>query len=264
MPLSRIVLWVASIAGLALAARSVFVGPVPMPVAVLAGLGYIALVAGGVLFPHLGMFGDVVWQGEGDTRAVALTFDDGPNPETTPKLLELLSTEGLTATFFVVGQKVEAHPEVVKAIARAGHGVGVHGYHHHRLYGFLPPRVVEADIARAQDAVERITGVRPRYFRPPVGQVSPRTAEGARRAGVEIVVWSVRGFDGMKSADPERIALRVERGLRPGAIVLLHDAAERDDHVPASLEALPQIARSIRERDLSVVPLSTLIGDDER
>jgi peptidoglycan/xylan/chitin deacetylase (PgdA/CDA1 family) len=260
MPPSRVVLWVASVACLALAARSVFLGPVPMPVALIVGVLYLALIVGGVLLPHLGMFGDVIWQGAGDQRAIALTFDDGPHPETTPKILELLAQEGLTATFFVLGDKADAHPDVVRDIARAGHGLGVHGYHHYRLYSLLPPSAVEEDIRKAQDAVERASGVKPRLFRPPVGQVSPRTADGARRAGVDIVVWSVRGFDGLKNADPERIALRVERGLRPGAIVLLHDAAERDDHIPASLEALPKIIAAIRERRLAVVPLLELIG----
>jgi peptidoglycan/xylan/chitin deacetylase (PgdA/CDA1 family) len=260
MPFSRIVLWVASVACLSLAARSVFMGPVPISIAVVAAVLYLALIVGGVLLPHLGMFGDVIWQGEGGESAIALTFDDGPHPETTRKILELLAREGLTATFFVLGNKADAHPEVVRDIARAGHGIGVHGYHHYRLYSLLPPRAVEEDIRRAQDAVERATGVKPRLFRPPVGQVSPRTADGARRAGVDIVVWSVRGFDGLANADPERIAVRVERGLRPGAIVLLHDAAERDDHVPASLEALPKIIAAIRERKLAVVPLPELIG----
>lgn len=262
MPLSRVVLWIASVACLALAARSVFIGPVPMPIAVIAALLYLGLVVAGVLLPQLGMFGDVIWQGDGEGREIALTFDDGPHPETTPRILEVLAREGMTATFFVLGNKVEAHPDVVRDIVRAGHGVGVHGYHHYRLYSLLPPRAVEEDIKKAQEAVERAAGVRPRLFRPPVGQVSPRTADGARRAGVEIVVWSVRGFDGLKNADPERIALRVERGLRPGAIVLLHDAAERDDHVPASLEALPKIIAAIRERQLDVVPLAALIGDE--
>jgi peptidoglycan/xylan/chitin deacetylase (PgdA/CDA1 family) len=261
MPLSRVVLWVASAACLALAARSVFVGPVPMPIAVITAVLYLTLIVCGVLLPHLGMFGDVIWQGASGERAIALTFDDGPHPETTPKILALLAREGLTATFFVIGNKVEAHPDVVRDIVRAGHGLGVHGYHHYRLYSLLPPSAVEEDIRKAQDAVERASGVRTRLFRPPVGQVSPRTADGARRAGVDIVVWSVRGFDGLKNADPDRIALRVERGLRPGAIVLLHDAAERDDHVPASLEALPKIIAAIRERKLAVVSLPVLIGD---
>jgi peptidoglycan/xylan/chitin deacetylase (PgdA/CDA1 family) len=261
MPPSRVVLWVASVACLSLAVRSVVVGPVPLPIAVIAGLLYFALIVGGVLLPHLGMFGDVIWQGVGGERAIALTFDDGPHPDSTPKILQLLAREGLTATFFVLGNKAEAYPEVVRDIVRAGHGVGVHGYHHYRLYSLLPPSAVEEDIRKAQDAVERASGVKPRLFRPPVGQVSPRTADGARRAGVDIVVWSVRGFDGLRNADPDRIAQRVERGLRPGAIVLLHDAAERDDHVPASLEALPKIIAAIRERKLAVVPLPVLIGE---
>lgn len=262
MPLARVLLWVASVACLTLAARSVILGPVPMPIAVIAAVLYLGLIIGGVLLPHLGMFGDVIWQGDAGGRGIALTFDDGPHPVTTPKILELLAREDLKATFFVLGNKADAHPEVVREIARAGHGLGVHGYTHYRLYSLLPPRAVEEDIKRAQEAVERAAGVKTRLFRPPVGQVSPRTADGARRAGVEIVVWSVRGLDGLKNADPERIVARVERGLRPGAIVLLHDAAERDDHVPASLEALPKIIAAIRARKLDVVPLQALIGEE--
>jgi peptidoglycan/xylan/chitin deacetylase (PgdA/CDA1 family) len=263
VPAARVVLWVASVAGLALAVRSVFIGPVPLAVAIAAAFIYLTLIVGGVLSPQLGMFGDVIWQGEGSDRTVALTFDDGPNPATTPHILDVLAREGVHATFFVLGHKVDAHPEIVADIVRAGHDIGVHGYHHYRLYALLPPRAVEDDIRRTREAVRRASGYDARYFRPPVGQVSPRTAEGARRADAEIVVWSVRGIDGLKNADPDRIAVRIERGLRPGAIVLMHDAAERDDHVPASLQALPRVLHAIRERKLTVVPLTTLIGETE-
>jgi peptidoglycan-N-acetylglucosamine deacetylase len=192
---------------------------------------------------------------------VALTFDDGPNPATTPRILALLAEANASATFFVLGEKVERHPEVLKDLVLAGHSVGVHGYEHDRLYAFKSPSAVALDIERAQAIIERSAGVRTRWFRPPVGQVSPRTAEGAERAGVEIVGWSVRGFDGIRGADPERVALRIERGLEAGAIVLLHDAAERDDFTPASVEALPKVLESIARKGLRVVPLQTLIED---
>jgi peptidoglycan/xylan/chitin deacetylase (PgdA/CDA1 family) len=260
MPPSRIVLWVASIGAIALCVRSVVIGPVPLHVAAAAFGGYLVLAVTGVLAPQLEMFGDVVSRGDPTSRVVALTFDDGPHPETTPMVLDALAKGGVTATFFVVGEKVERHPDVVRAIVAAGHSLGVHGYRHDRLYAFLPPKAVAEDIRRAAGAVERACGVSPRWFRPPVGQVSPRTYAGARRQGLPIVAWSTRGLDGLRGATPSSVAMRIERGLRPGAIVLLHDAAEHDDFVPASIEALPAVLRAIEQRGLRVAPLSDVIG----
>lgn len=263
MPPARIGLWVLSIGGLALAVRAVLMGPIPLWVALSALAGYVAYCVVGALVPRLEMFADVVWRGDATSGGVALTFDDGPSPLTTPRVLELLARADARATFFVLGEKAARHPAVLKALIDGGHTVGVHGYAHDRLYAFKSPRAVEEDIRRACDAVTRETGRRVRWFRPPVGQVSPRTAEGARRLGVDIVGWSVRGFDGLRRADPARVAARIERGLEPGAIVLLHDASERDDFTPASLEALPRILERIREKGLRVVPLETLLSSPE-
>jgi peptidoglycan/xylan/chitin deacetylase (PgdA/CDA1 family) len=261
LPPGRIALWVASICGVALAVRSVAIGPVPLPVAMVAFVGYIVLVLLGVLVPRLEMFGDVIWHGDVECGGVALTFDDGPHPVTTRRVLELLREAQAPATFFVIGSKVEAHPDVVREIVAAGHSLGVHGYEHDRLYSLKPPAAVADDIGRAVDAVERVVGRRPTWFRPPIGQVSPRTFEGAKRAGVEIVGWSVRGLDGLARADPARVVARVERGLAPGAIVLLHDAAERGNFSPAALVALPLVLGAVARRGLRVLPLDVVIGE---
>jgi peptidoglycan/xylan/chitin deacetylase (PgdA/CDA1 family) len=91
--------------------------------------------------------------------------------------------------------------------------------------------------------------------------VSPRTFAGARRAGVEIVAWSVRGFDGIAGRDPERVAERIERGLEPGAIVLLHDAAEHDDFTPSALQVLPRVLASLAAKNLKALTLEEMLGD---
>jgi peptidoglycan/xylan/chitin deacetylase (PgdA/CDA1 family) len=263
MPSSRIVLWVASVGAIALAVRSMLLGPVPPYVAWAAFAVYVSIAFTGVLVPQLSMFGDVVSRGAAEARIVALTFDDGPSPLTTPRVLEALAAAGAKATFFVVGAKAEAHPDVLRAIVAAGHAVGVHGYEHHRLYALLTPDTVARDITRARDVVEREVGVRARWFRPPVGQVSPRTAAGARRAGVPIVAWSVRGLDGLRGRTPEQVVARVARGLEPGAIVLLHDASEDEDFEPASLAALPRLLAVIAEKGLTTVTLDELLAEDE-
>jgi len=255
---ARVAIWVSSLGAIALALRSVVVGPIPVWLAFLAFAMYLGLALVGVLVPQLEMFADVLSRGSGERRVVALTFDDGPSATTTPQVLEQLARASVKATFFVVGEKVDRHPDVVRAIAEAGHELGVHGYRHHRLYAFLTPKAVAEDIRHAQDAVERASGVRPRWFRPPVGFVSPRTAAGARRAGASIVAWTIRSLDGLANADPRSVAARVERRLTPGAIVVLHDAAEREDHEPASLRALPAILENIARRGFLGVSVSEL------
>ena len=114
--------------------------------------------------------------------------------------------------------------------------------------------------AEATQAVERAGGTAPGLFRPPVGYVSHRTAAGARRARVTLVAWSARGIDGLGVTNPARVARRIEKKLRPGAIVMLHDAAERDDFLPASIEALPLVLAALDAKGLTSVPVHALLG----
>ena len=179
-------------------------------------------------------------------------------------MLELLEARGQRATFFVLGWKADAHPEIVRDIQRRGHQLALHGYHHGRLYAFKTPAAVQEDLRRCQDAVERAAGVRPVLFRPPVGQASPRTFAGAKRAGVELVGWSVRPADGLRWSTSEQVAERVARRLRSGAIVLLHDAteagSEAEPREPSSLAALPVILDALAARGLRSVTLAELIA----
>jgi peptidoglycan/xylan/chitin deacetylase (PgdA/CDA1 family) len=258
VPPARITLWVASLGGLALLARTLLFDPPPLWLALSAMIAYVALATAGVLVPQLEMYGDVVWRGEPGMRAVALTFDDGPHPKTTRKVLEILAQGGHRATFFVVGKKARLYPEVLREIRAAGHAIGLHGYVHDRLYSLKPPAYVVGDIERTQQAIEEACDVRPTLFRPPVGYVSSRTAVGARSAGVTLVAWSARGIDGFAATSPERVVQRIEPGLKDGAIVLLHDAAEKEDFVPASLEALPEILRTLDARGLKAVTVDEI------
>jgi peptidoglycan/xylan/chitin deacetylase (PgdA/CDA1 family) len=263
MPVARIMLWVASIGGIAVLLRSLLIGPVPIWFAALGLLLYVVLTAVGWVFPQLEMYGDVVWRGRCGRGRVALTFDDGPHPHSTRQVLRILEQRGHRATFFVLGRKALAHPDVVREIHAAGHTLGLHGFIHDRLYAFRPPRRVLADIQATQRAVQDACGVRPALFRPPLGHVSPRTAAGARRAGVTIVAWNVMGLDGLPASDPDRVARRVSQRIRDGAIVLLHDGAEHDDHEPAALRALPRILEEIEARELRTVSVADFVTEAE-
>jgi peptidoglycan/xylan/chitin deacetylase (PgdA/CDA1 family) len=257
VPLPRLLLWVISLTSLIWCGLS---WPTP-PNSLALGLGLLGLVVYatlGVLWPHSGMYGVALSRGRVGTCKVALTFDDGPHPVTTRAVLEVLKEHGAQATFFLLGHKVEAHPEVVREIYAAGHTLGIHGFQHERLLSLRSPSHVRAQIERTRRAIERACGVAPTLFRPPIGFASHFTFHGAELAGVEVVAWSVRSLDGVRSARAERVAQRVIEHLADGAIVLLHDAAEHDDFSPASLAALPEILRALRERGLTAVGVDQL------
>ena len=262
LPPARILLYVATAGALSLIGRSIILGPIPLAVAIAALVAYVALIGCGVAILRLGMFVDVVWRGPREARGVALTFDDGPSPEHTPRVLDLLDEAGVKATFFVIGQKAAAHPELVRDIVARGHAVGIHGHLHDRFLTLRSPDTVGDDLAEAIATIEAITGVRPTLFRPPVGLTSPRVARALEWFDLVVVGWSVRALDGVRSARPDRVAERVVPRLTDGAIVLLHDAAERDDYRPASLEALPRILTAMRNRDLDGVRLDAWIAPD--
>jgi len=250
---ARILFFVASIGAFALIARTLLVDPIPLWMAGVAFVGYVALITCGTMFLGLQMFLDVTLRGPKKGRKVALTFDDGPSPEHTPKVLDLLDEAGVKATFFVIGRKAEKHPELVKEIAQRGHALGVHGYVHDRLFCFRSLSFVRNDLKKSIETLERLTGERPVVFRPPVGLSSSRIAKVVKELKLHVVGWSVRALDGVARSAPENIERRVVKGLGPGEIVLMHDAAERDDHDPPGVTALPHILAAMKERKLSGV-----------
>jgi len=258
VPIARVLLWFVSVSALAWCALSVHQ---PLPGTFELGVAFVGLflyATLGVLWPHCGMYGDALSRGKPGSRSIALTFDDGPHPVTTRAVLEILREHDVHATFFVLGHKVVAHPDVVREIHAAGHTIGVHGFQHDRLFCLRSSRYAVAQIERTQRAIEGACGVTATLFRPPIGFASHLTFRGAERAGVEVVAWTVRSLDGLESARPERVAERVIERLVDGAIVLLHDAAERDDFEPASIAALPEILRALRDRKYTPVSLDQL------
>jgi peptidoglycan/xylan/chitin deacetylase (PgdA/CDA1 family) len=254
-PPARLGLWAYAGAGISLGARAVLAGPPPLTPLLLGLGGYVVVGTLGVFWPERGMYGSTLWRGP-QKPEVALTFDDGPSPQTTPHVLRALDAAGARATFFVVGRKAQAQPGLLREIAAAGHDIGLHGFDHDRLFSLRWPRQVENDIRRTQAAIAAAGVPEPQLFRPPIGFISHLTVSGARRAGVTLVGCSARAFDGFKGADAARVTQRLTRAATPGAVLALHDAAEHDDYVPASIAALPHLLSVLRERELRPVRLS--------
>jgi peptidoglycan/xylan/chitin deacetylase (PgdA/CDA1 family) len=255
MPPARALLYAATLAVLVMAARAVLIGPPRLASSLIALVLYVALVTVGVLVLRLRMFVDALTHGPREARGVALTFDDGPDPTTTPLVLDALDAAGVKGTFFVIGKKAEAHPEVVRDILRRGHAVGLHSYAHDRLFSLRSARAVRADLVKGIDAIAQITGVRPRLFRPPIGHTNPTIARVADELDLVVVGWSVSARDGTRRARAAEVVARVASRLEGGAIVLLHDAAERGDHAPTAPRTLREIVLAARENRLDVVPL---------
>jgi peptidoglycan-N-acetylglucosamine deacetylase len=180
---------------------------------------------------------------------VALTFDDGPDPDATPAVLDALRAGQARAVFFLVGEQVDAHPGIARRVAEEGHVVALHGFRHveHDDLG----AEARADLERGAAVVAAATGVEPRLYRPPYGRFSESSYAAARELGLEPVYWSAWGSD-WEPIPPERIAETAIRDLDPGAIVLLHDSARyatRPSAAPTA-EALPAILAAMKERGL--------------
>jgi peptidoglycan/xylan/chitin deacetylase (PgdA/CDA1 family) len=187
---------------------------------------------------------------------VALSFDDGPDPVDTPRLLDLLREKNVKATFFVVGQRAERHPEIVRRAWEEGHLIGNHTWSHLPLFCFLSPRRLRSEIERNSACIERICGGRTRYFRSPVGLRHPLLKVALQKTGMEYISWRVRSCDTM-IRNPGFLARRILSKVANRDIVLMHD------HLPkgaqAMLEILPEVIDELKKRGFEFV----LVGSRE-
>jgi peptidoglycan-N-acetylglucosamine deacetylase len=195
--------------------------------------------------------------GLGAPDHVALTFDDGPDPASTPLFLDELDRLGLRATFFMLGVNAVAHRSLAAEVAAAGHEVAAHG-HRHVSELFQTPAQVRDDMLRGMHAVADATGRAPRWFRPPFGTLSGPGVVAARRLGLRPVLWSAWGRDWTPEATPESVFTELARDVGPGVTVLLHDSdcASAPGSWRATLGALPMLADRLAEAGLKAGPLA--------
>lgn len=193
--------------------------------------------------------------GVGRPGGVALTFDDGPDPRGTPAVLDALAGLGWRATFFVLGEQARRHPGVLRRVVAAGHEIALHG-HRHANHLRRSPAWVRRDLTRAYGTVEELTGVKPRWFRPPYGVLTGGTLAATRGLGLTPVLWTAWGRDWCRTS-PERVARTVLADLREGGTVLLHDSdlTSTPDSWRATAASLPLLAAGLGPRGWAVRPL---------
>ena len=217
-------------------------------------------VAAGVFVQGAGLFARPILAALPSLSAgkLALTFDDGPDPIHTRKVMEALEAGGHRGTFFVIGRRAETQVDLLKELVARGHALGNHSWNHAHTTPFLPPARLADELMRAQSLLAQAGGRAPRWFRPPVGILSPRVVEAARRAKVTLVGWSANARDGVAST-VEAATARLVRALGPGAILVLHDASERGDRTPIAADVLGKVLTEMAARGLRSVTLDELL-----
>ena len=189
----------------------------------------------------------------GTTKAIALTFDDGPWPRTTPEVLEILKKEKISATFFWVGQYLKAHPEIAKQVVAQGHAIGNHTWHHWYRQMSQPTAAQEVEDTAA--LIYKITGVKSLVFRPPGGLLNNGVADYAKAQNYVTVMWSVDSMD-YRPYSATELVQNVMRKVQPGGIVLMHDGG---GNRATTVKALPEIIAQIKKLGYSFVTVPQLL-----
>lgn len=198
-------------------------------------------------------------------RQVAITVDDGPDPQVTPRVLALLEEHRVRATFFCIGERVRTYAELAREITRRGHAIENHTQRHVHYFSLLGPRGLTMEIERAQDTIGIVTGQRPAFFRAPAGLRNPFLDPVLSRLSLRLASWTRRGFDTV-NASSDAVLGRLTGGLRGGDILLLHDgnAARKRDGSPIVLEVLPRLLDAVAAADLTPVTLRSALAADGR
>ncbi|HEU4369256.1 MAG TPA: polysaccharide deacetylase family protein [Methylomirabilota bacterium] len=207
--------------------------------------------------PHL-LTPVCVWHGPRVGRRLALTFDDGPDPDWTPRVLDALGEAGVRATFFLLGERAERAPAVVRRMAAAGHEIGNHSWSH-RSFWLRGPRATASEIRRAHECLGALAGAPPRHFRPPWGMVNAAMFPVLRRLGERCVFWSIQP-EGLRPVPPARQIAHVMDHAHPGAIVDLHDAEGTREAPARLLAALPPLLEGLRERGYAFATVVELLS----
>jgi peptidoglycan/xylan/chitin deacetylase (PgdA/CDA1 family) len=196
----------------------------------------------------------------GAATGVAITIDDGPDPDVTPQVLAQLAAHHALATFFCVGARVERHADLAREIVSRGHAIENHSQRHRHNFSLLGPGGMNAEISRAQDSILRVTGSSPRFFRAPAGLRNPFLDPVLARLQLRLASWTRRGFDTV-NADADAVYRRLANPLQDGDILLLHDgnAARGRGGKPVILEVLPRLLDALASKQLRPVTLRSAL-----
>ncbi len=183
---------------------------------------YFALLVYGSVFVCSDFYVNTHCKGKTDTKKIALTFDDGPDPDVTPQVLEILRKHNIRGTFFCIGERLTHYKDVGKHIHQHGHLIGNHSFHHGFFFDLLPAKKMEKDLRQTDQEIAAITGQKPEWFRPPYGVTNPALAKTVHRTGHQVAGWSLRSMDTL-DRNAETISEQVKSKIELGTVILFHD-----------------------------------------
>ena len=218
----------------------------------LVSIGWLTFTIWGSFDIRLGYFVKTYCSGTQTQKKIAITFDDGPTPETIV-VLDFLKQHNVKATFFCIGLQIEKHPDIFKRILAEGHLIGNHSYSHPNGMGFLSTERVKEEIIKNDEIIEQHSGKKALFYRPPFGVTNPRIAKAVSDSGHKVIGWNNRSLDTVIT-DQSKILKRIKRKIKPGSIILLHDASDK------TAQVLEQLLLFLQSENYLVIPLDELLN----
>jgi peptidoglycan/xylan/chitin deacetylase (PgdA/CDA1 family) len=216
-------------------------------------IAYSLIVFWGCYYVGSNFFIKIVCKADTEKKEIAISFDDGPAANYTKDILEILKTEQVKATFFCIGNRIAGNEVVLKQVQEEGHIIGNHSYSHHFWFDMYPAKKMKQDLQQMDTEMERVTGLKPKLFRPPYGVTNPNLAKAIKCGGYIPIGWSVRSLDTV-AKDAQQLLNKINAGIKPGAVFLFHDTCK------ITLDVLPEFIKEVKNRGYNIIPLDKLLA----
>lgn len=219
---------------------------------VLIAFVYSLIVFYGCYYIGSGFFMPIICSAQTEKKEIAITFDDGPAIQYTPELLSILKAHNAEAAFFCIGNRIPGNESLLKQVYDEGHVIGNHSYSHHFWFDMYSSAKMSADMAMMDNAMQAVTGKKPKLFRPPYGVMNPNLKKAIIRGGYTPVGWNLRSMDTVIK-DEQQLLEKVKKGIRPGGIILFHDTST------TTLNILPDFLKEVKNQGYSITRLDKML-----
>ena len=216
-------------------------------------IAYSLIVFWGCYYVGSNFFIKIICRADTDKKEIAISFDDGPAANYTKEILAILNDANTKATFFCIGNRIAGNEAVLKQLQADGHIIGNHSYSHHFWFDMYSAKKMQEDLDQMDAEMERVTGLKPKLFRPPYGVTNPNLAKAIKNGGYTPVGWSVRSMDTVIK-DGKKLLEKINQGIKPGAVFLFHDTSK------TTLDILPQFIQEVKKRGYNIIPLDKLLA----
>jgi peptidoglycan-N-acetylglucosamine deacetylase len=224
----------------------------PVYIYILLFVVYSLIVFYGCYYVGSNFFIKIICSANTHQKEIAISFDDGPATNYTPEILQLLKQDNIKATFFCIGNRIAGNENILKQIKEEGHIIGNHSYTHHFWFDMFSSGKMLDDLKKMDDEMERVTGIRPKLFRPPYGVTNPNLKKAIIKGGYTPVGWSVRSLDTVIK-DEKKLLGKITSLLKPGAVFLFHDTQK------TTLNVLSEFIKEVKNRGYQIIPLDKLL-----